>query len=117
MIQMGQVAAQENQHTAYDTFAGSRRRLNLKGWHSVLSHTDPAAITHLKKRGLMEITDATIAPETKGSVTKECKSLAPSYGRGGRSPKTLIEIVHTDIEGPFRANLMGFKCFQVSLMR
>lgn len=45
-------------------------------------------------------------------LCEECKLQVPSYGRGGRSPKQLgDDVVRTDIEGPFKADLMGLKCF------
>ncbi|CAN0458939.1 unnamed protein product [Discosporangium mesarthrocarpum] len=47
------------------------------------------------------------------SVCKECKAEALSYGRGGRSPKTIGEVVYTDLEGPFNADVTGMRYFQV----
>ena len=68
---------------------------------------------HLEKRGVIEITDATVPSEMKCSVCRECKSQSKSYGRGGRSPKTLGEVLHTDIEGPFKPDVMDNRYFQV----
>ncbi|CAN0497107.1 unnamed protein product [Discosporangium mesarthrocarpum] len=47
------------------------------------------------------------------AVCKECKSEALSYGRRGRSPKTIGEVVHTDLKGPFTPDVTGMKYFQV----
>ncbi|CAM9753310.1 unnamed protein product, partial [Sphacelaria rigidula] len=47
------------------------------------------------------------------SVCKECKSEALSYGRGGRSPEAPLEVVHTDLEGPFNADITGMKFLQI----
>lgn len=44
---------------------------------------------------VLHVTDATVVSEMCCSVGKERKSEALSYGRGGRSPKTVGE-VHTD---------------------
>lgn len=81
-----------------------------------INHIDPAATKHLEKRGLIEITDATVTSEIRCSICRECKkckSQVPSYGRGGRSPEQLSEVIDTDIEGPLKADVMGFKYFQV----
>ncbi|CAN0455718.1 unnamed protein product, partial [Discosporangium mesarthrocarpum] len=81
--------------------------------HNILGHINPFAIKHVEKRGLIEITDATVASEMQCSVCKECKAEALSYGRGGRSPKTIGEVLHTDLEGPFNADVTGMRYFQV----
>ena len=95
------------------TLAGKRPRLSLQDWHNVLGHMNPGAIKHLEKRGLIEISDATVASDMKCSTCRESKSEALSYARGGRSPKTVGEVVHTDIEGPFRPDVNGMKYFIV----
>ncbi|CAM9965350.1 unnamed protein product, partial [Choristocarpus tenellus] len=41
------------------------------------------------------------------------KSEALSYARGGCSPKTVGEVVHTELEGPFNPDVTGMKYFQV----
>lgn len=48
---------------------------------------------------------------------KECKIQAPSYGSGGRSPKELGEVVHTDLKCQFKAAANGTKYFQVFVRR
>lgn len=45
----------------------------------MLGHIDPAAIKHLEKGGLIEITDATVASEMKRLACRECKSQVLSY--------------------------------------
>ena len=47
------------------------------------------------------------------TVCLECISQALSYGREGRSPKTPREIIHTDLERRFLADITGIKYFQV----
>ncbi|CAN0444337.1 unnamed protein product, partial [Discosporangium mesarthrocarpum] len=47
------------------------------------------------------------------AVCKECKSEALSYGPGGRSPKTIGEVVHTDLEEPFTPDVTWMKYVQV----
>ncbi|CAN0027892.1 unnamed protein product, partial [Choristocarpus tenellus] len=74
---------------------------------------NPFVIKHLEKRGLLDIADATVASKLHCKVCKECKSEALSYARGGRSPKTVGEVVHTDMEGPFNPDVTGIKYFQV----
>ncbi|CAM9476000.1 unnamed protein product, partial [Choristocarpus tenellus] len=85
----------------------------LKDWHNILGHINPSAIKHLEKRGLLEITDATVASELQCETCKECKSEALSYQRGGRTPKQPGEVVHTDLAGPFKADITGHQYFQV----
>lgn len=46
-------------------------------------------------------------------VRKECDLEVPSYGKGGRRPKQVGEVVKIDIEGSLKADLMRFKSFQV----
>ncbi|CAN0496069.1 unnamed protein product, partial [Discosporangium mesarthrocarpum] len=89
------------------------QRLTLRDWHNILGHINPFAIKHLEKRGLIDITDATVASEMQCSLCKECKAEALSYGRSGRSPKSIGEVVHTDLEGPFNADVTGMRYFQV----
>lgn len=48
------------------------------------------------------------------SIWKECKSKVLSYGRSSRSPEASGEVVHTDREEPFHADVTGMKYFQVS---
>ncbi|CAM9478395.1 unnamed protein product, partial [Choristocarpus tenellus] len=84
-----------------------------KGWDNILGHINPAAIKHLEKRGLLEITDATVASELQCETCKECKSDALSYQRGGRTPKQPGEVVHTDLAGPAKADITGHQYFQV----
>ena len=79
----------------------------------MLGHIDPAAIKHLEKRGLIEVTDTTVASDMRCAVCRECKSQALSYGRGDRSPKAPREVIHTDLEGPFHPGVTGMKYFQV----
>ena len=79
----------------------------------MLGHIDPAAIKHLEKRGLIEVTDTTVASDMRCAVCRECKSQALSYGRGGRSPKVSGQVIHTDLEGPFHPDVTGMKYFQV----
>ena len=101
------------QVSAHASFANKKQRLTLKQWHDTLGHIDPAAIKHPEKRGLVNITDTTVASDMRCSVCRECKSQALSYGRGGRSPKMPGEIIHTDLEGPFHPDITGMKYFQV----
>ncbi|CAN0014305.1 unnamed protein product [Choristocarpus tenellus] len=68
---------------------------------------------HLEKRGLLEITDATVVSELQCETCKECKSEALSYQRGGRTPKQPGEVVHTDLAGPFKADITDHQYFQV----
>ncbi|CAN0062222.1 unnamed protein product, partial [Choristocarpus tenellus] len=82
-------------------------------WHNILGHINPSAIKHLEKRGLLEITDATVASELQCETCKECKSETLSYQRGGRTPKQPGEVVHTDLAVPFKANITGHHYFQV----
>ncbi|CAM9360459.1 unnamed protein product, partial [Sphacelaria rigidula] len=81
-------------------------------WHDTLGHIDPAAIKHLEERGLIDVTDTTVAYEMRCSVCKECKPEALSYGRGGRSPKAPGEVVQTDLEGPFHTGVTDMEYFQ-----
>ncbi|CAM9927869.1 unnamed protein product, partial [Choristocarpus tenellus] len=53
------------------------------------------------------------ASELHCKVCKECKSEALSYARGGHSPKTVGEVVHTDMQEPFNPDVTGMKYFQV----
>lgn len=99
--------------SSHAKYANKRQTLTLKEWHDVLGHINPSAIKHLEKRGLINISDVTFASEMRGSVCKECMSEALSFGRGGTSPKTPGEVMHTDLEGPFRADVLGMKYFQV----
>ncbi|CAM9872319.1 unnamed protein product, partial [Sphacelaria rigidula] len=100
-------------HRAHASFGNKKQRLTLNEWHNTLGHIDPAATKHLEKRGLIDITDTTVASEMRCSVCKERKSEALSYGRGGRSPKAPGEVVHTDLEGPSHVDVTGMKYFQV----
>ena len=84
----GRIRVKENkQASAQASFANRKERLTLKDWHNVLGHIDPAAIKHIEKRGLIEVTDTTVASDMRCAVCRACKSQALSYGRGGRSPK------------------------------
>jgi len=104
----------DSEATALSSLSNKQSRLTLLQWHTVLGHLHPAAIKHLEKRGLIEVSDATTVAEFTCNTCKECKSEALSYGRGGRMPKTQPgELVHTDIEGPFKPDVNGFKYFQV----
>ena len=95
------------------SFANKKQQLTLKEWHEILGHIDPSAIKHLEKRGLINITDTTVASEMRYSVCRECKSQVLSYARGGRSPKPPREVIHTDLEGPFHPDVTGMKYFQM----
>ncbi|CAM9581103.1 unnamed protein product [Sphacelaria rigidula] len=99
--------------SAHASFANKKQRLALKEWHDPLGHIDPAATKHLEKRGLIDVTDTTVASEMRCSVCKEFKSEALRYGRRDRSPKAPGEVVHTDPEGPFHADVTGMKYFKV----
>ncbi|CAN0439419.1 unnamed protein product [Discosporangium mesarthrocarpum] len=105
--------AKKTRATANASYANKHQRLTLRDWHNILVHINPFAIKHLEKRGLIEITDAKVASEMQCSVCKECKAEALSYGRGGRSPKRIGEVVHTDLEGPFNADVTGMRYFLV----
>ena len=78
-----------------------------------MGHIDPSAIKHLKKRGLINITDTTVESEMRCSVCREFKSQALSYARSGRSPKPPGEVIYTDLEGPFHLDVTGMKYFPV----
>ena len=91
------------------TLAGKRPRLLLKDWHNVLCHINSGAVEHLEKRCSIEVSDSTVPSDMKCSICCESKSEALSYGRDGRSPKTLGEVVHTDIEGPFQLDVNGMR--------
>ena len=106
-------ASNKKQASVHASFANKKQRLTLKEWHEILGHIDPSAIKYLEKRGLIDITDTTVASEMRCSVCRECKSQALSYARGGRSPKTPGEVIHTDLEGPFHPDVTGMKYFQV----
>ena len=96
----------EDSVKAYASLSNKKSRLTLLQWHTVLGHLHPAAIKHLEKRGLIEISDATTVANFHCSTCKECKSEALSYARGGRTPKTQSgELVHTDLEGPFKPDV------------
>ncbi|CAM9301783.1 unnamed protein product, partial [Sphacelaria rigidula] len=99
--------------SAHASFANEKQRPTLKEWHDTLGHIDLAARKHLDKRGRIDVTDTTVASEMRCSVCKECKSETLSYGRGGRSSKAPGEVVHTDLEGHFHADVTGMKYFQV----
>lgn len=68
---------------------------------------------HLEKRGLIEISDSTVASEMRLSACRESKSEVQSDGRRGRSPKTPGEVVHTDTEKLFRAYYDGMRYFLI----
>ncbi len=107
-------AGSEQSATAYASLSNRKSRLTLLQWHTVLGHLHPAAIKHLEKRGLIEISDATTVSDFHCSTCKECKSEALSFARGGRTPKVEPgEVVHTDLEGPFKTDVNGFKYFQI----
>ena len=57
------------QASAHASFANKKQRLTLKQWHDTLGHIDPAAIKHLEKRGLVNITDTTVASDMRCSVS------------------------------------------------
>ncbi|CAN0016909.1 unnamed protein product, partial [Sphacelaria rigidula] len=97
------------------SFANKKQRLTLKEWHDTSGHIDPSNMKHLDKRGLIDITDTTVASEMRCSVCKECKSETLSYGRGGRSPEAPDKVVHTDLEAPFHADVTGMKYLQVAV--
>ncbi|CAN0051008.1 unnamed protein product, partial [Choristocarpus tenellus] len=92
----GTIINMEQESRASAARANQKQRLTLKDWHNILGHINPSAIKHLEKRGLLEITDATVASELQCETCKECKSEALSYQRGGRTPKQPGEVVHTD---------------------
>ena len=94
------------------TLAGKRPRLSLQEWHNVLCHINPGAIRTLGE-AMVQSKFRTLqsASDMKCSTRRESKSEALSYGRDGRSPKTLGEVVHTDIEGPFRPDVNGMRVF------
>jgi Reverse transcriptase (RNA-dependent DNA polymerase) len=100
--------------TAFASLSNKRSRLTLLQWHTVLGHLHPAAIKYLEKRGLIEVSDAATVADFTCNTCKECKSEALSFARGGRAPKVEPgEIVHTDLEGPFKTDVNGFKYFQI----
>ena len=100
--------------TAFASLSNKRSKLTLLEWHTVLGHLHPAAIKHLEKRGLIEISDAATVADFTCNTCKECKSEALSFARGGRTPKMQPgEVVHTDLEGPFKPDVNGFKYFQI----
>ncbi|CAM9813240.1 unnamed protein product [Choristocarpus tenellus] len=90
-----------------------RKRLTLKDWHNILGHINSSTIKHLEKRGLLEITDATVVSDLQCETCKEYKSEALSYQRGGRTPKQPGEVVHTNLAGPFKVDITGHQYFQV----
>jgi hypothetical protein len=104
----------EHTATAFASLSNKKSKLTLLQWHTVLGHLHPAAIKHLEKRGLIEISDAATISDFTCNTCKECKSEALSYARGGRIPKAQPgELVHTDLEGPFKPDVNGFKYFQI----
>ncbi|CAM9397444.1 unnamed protein product, partial [Choristocarpus tenellus] len=78
-----------------------------------MGHLNPFVIKYLEKRGLLDISDTTVASELLCKACKECKSEALIYARGGRSAKTVGEVVHTDMEGTFDPDVTGMKYFQL----
>ncbi|CAN0510724.1 unnamed protein product, partial [Discosporangium mesarthrocarpum] len=48
---------------AHVTFTNKHQKLTLRDWHDILGHINPTAIKHLEKRGLIHITDSTVASE------------------------------------------------------
>lgn len=78
-----------------------------------LSHINPTAIEHLEKRGLIDVTDATIASKMPYGELKECESEASCYGCGGGSSKFFDKGVHTCIEGSFHSDVPGMAYFQL----
>lgn len=98
---------------ARTTFADKHQRRQLEGWHDVLSHIDPV-IKHPEKCRLIDVSDTTVTFEIRCSVYRLSKSEALSYGRGGRSPRTLGELVSAEAEASFRVDVMGMKYFQFS---
>ncbi|CAM9753325.1 unnamed protein product [Choristocarpus tenellus] len=103
----------EQESRASAARANQKQRLTLNDWHNILGYINPSAIKHLEKRGCSEITDATAASELWCETCKEYKSEVLSYQRGGRTPKQSGEVVHTDLAGPFQADITGHKYFQV----
>ncbi|CAN0021700.1 unnamed protein product, partial [Choristocarpus tenellus] len=109
----GTIITMEQESRASAARTNQKQRLTLKDWHNILGHINPSAIKHLEKRELLEITDATVVSELQCETCKECKSEALSYQRGGRTPKQPGGVVHTDLAGPFKADITGHQYFQV----
>lgn len=55
----------------------------------------------------------TVARDITCSVCRGSKSEALSYGRGEKTPETLGEVIHTDIEGHLRPERHGMRNFIV----
>lgn len=58
---------------------------------------------------MIENLDSTVALDTKCSTCRKSKSEPLSYGCGESSPKTLGEVLHTDIQEPFPPTLNGMR--------
>lgn len=67
-------------------------------------------MTHLEKRGLIDVADTTVVSDVRCRVCRKCKSEVLSCGRGGRIPKARGEVVYTDL---FQADVTDMKDFQV----
>lgn len=113
MLQSGTVEWNNGNGLAHEAPMSERRRLPLKEWHDVLRHMNAEAINCLEKSDLIEVSDSTFASQMRRSTRPEGKSEAKRCGRGVRSPKTLGEVVHTEIQGHFRTDstACGVFCF------
>lgn len=58
------------------------QQLALKVRHDLQCNADPGAIMHLGKKGLIEISDSTVASEMKCLTSWQSKSEVPPHGRG-----------------------------------
>lgn len=78
-----QETSEEDAELANATHTNKHQRLTLKDWPDVLGHSNPAAVKHLDKREIIDVTDATVAfidTLQRLRVCKEYKSEALSYG-------------------------------------
>lgn len=115
MMPRGSVGRNKENEVIHAALAGERPRLSWEDWCHVLYHINPEAIKHLEKRGPSEVLLPTVASKMGYLTCHGSISEALPCGHGGRTPKMLVEVVYTDIEGPFRPYVNGIRAFQVFL--